>query len=127
MKIAKASSWIPVLIWMSVIFFFSSQPALKTVQIDWQDFIIRKTAHFIEYFILFTLNYRAFLRSSSLSKQQAILLSLCLGVLYAATDEYHQTFVSGREGRLRDVFIDTLGLSASAVVFLRNSSKSKTR
>lgn len=36
-----------------------------------------------------------------------IVLALC--ILFAATDEYHQTFVAGRTGQLLDVIIDSLG------------------
>ena len=118
----KITPWIPVLIWMLVIFAFSSRPTLRAATIDWQDFIIRKMAHFVEYFILFALNYRALLRSTSLSKRQAILLAFGLGLIYAFSDEYHQTLVPGREGRFRDVFIDSLGLLSSGALLLHIST-----
>ncbi|HHH41229.1 MAG TPA: VanZ family protein, partial [Chloroflexi bacterium] len=37
------------------------------------------------------------------------LLSLALALLYAASDEYHQTFVPGRNGQWPDVVVDGIG------------------
>ncbi|PIU03764.1 VanZ family protein [Candidatus Shapirobacteria bacterium CG08_land_8_20_14_0_20_39_18] len=96
----KLIYWLPVIIWVSVIFFLSSNPVASASAIDWQDFLVKKTAHVIEYAILFILLYRA---------TKNVLISLLFVVIYAATDEYHQTFVFGRTGKLRDVLIDAGG------------------
>lgn len=48
-------------------------------------------------------------RARFLSKNSRFLLAFGLAVLYAATDEFHQLFVPGRSGQLRDVGIDGLG------------------
>jgi VanZ family protein len=105
----KIYYWLPTILWMGVIFLFSSRPSLKTSTIDWQDFIIKKIAHFIEYYILASLLYSSLKRTSSLPRFYLLLLTITIAVFYAATDEYHQTFVAGREGRIRDVFIDSTG------------------
>ena len=47
----------------------------------------------------------------------AALAALWVAVLYAATDEFHQTFVPTREGCLRDVFIDSTGAIAAGQSF----------
>jgi len=112
-------AWIPALVWMAVIFGFSHQPALKTSSIDWQDFIIRKTAHVTEYFILTLLFLLPLHQSLGLSRKKALVVAVVLALIYAITDEYHQTFITGREGRFRDVGIDSLGV-LSAVLFSRN-------
>ena len=112
-------TWIPALAWMMVIFAFSQQPALKASTIDWQDFIIRKIAHVTEYFIL-TLFYLWPLRKiQGFSRNRALITAGVLAFLYAVTDEYHQTFITGREGRARDVGIDSLGILLAAF-FSRN-------
>lgn len=67
-------------------------------------FIVRKTAHFSEYALLGFLWY-LFLKNT----RNGMLLSLALTFLYAVSDEFHQLFVAGRSGQLRDVMIDTTG------------------
>lgn len=94
---------------MGIIFIFSSRPSLHTSNIDWQDFIVKKTAHFIEYYALASLLYYSLKKSSSLSRVHVLLLTITITIFYAASDEYHQTFIAGREGRIRDVLIDSGG------------------
>lgn len=101
--------WLPVTAWMLIIFWFSAQPK-HTVIPDFGilDFGIKKTAHVIEYALLATLWLRALKGQSPLRGRQ-IVTAFVLSVLYAASDEYHQTFVAGREGRWEDVAVDALG------------------
>ncbi|MDP3955516.1 MAG: VanZ family protein [bacterium] len=102
--------WLPVLLWALVIFTFSNFPTQKTSEIFWEDFLLKKTAHFIEYAFLFVLIYRA-LRNTrqGISTGQIVFVALAIVILYASSDEFHQTFILGREGTLRDVLIDTSG------------------
>lgn len=119
--------WILVLTWMIVIFLFSSDPAvvsdeksgfvlemLNDLGVDLNssfgelaNFIIRKAAHFTEYFILYLLLFNAL--KDKYSFRKALIMSLTITFLYACSDEVHQIFVPGREGRFRDVLIDTSG------------------
>jgi VanZ family protein len=101
--------WLLTIIWMVVIFGFSQQPSLRASAIDWEDLIIRKTAHFCEYLILSLLFYFSVKSSFRLPGRRLFIAALILVFVYAASDEAHQTFVTGREGRIRDVFIDCLG------------------
>lgn len=66
----------------------------------------------IEYAILFFLFFRAFLslHSSGLSLTKVFGLAIFFSVIFAASDEFHQTFVYSRQGTIRDVVIDTLGI-----------------
>lgn len=100
--------WLPPIVWAGLIFFFSSLPSVKTMEIYWQDFLIKKTGHMIEYGILAVLLYRAF-KNSNLAKSEALFFSLLITVLYAATDEIHQSFTPGREPAVRDVVFDIIG------------------
>jgi len=95
-----ASRWLPVLVWAAVIFAFSSIPSLDSGLGTW-DFVLRKAAHLTEYAILAALLWRA---AGSYG------WALVLGVAYAASDEFHQTFVRGRHGSPVDVAIDTVGM-----------------
>lgn len=100
--------WLPVVLWMGVIFTFSSFPTKKAGGVYWLDFIIKKTAHLIEYGFLTILNYRA-LKAYGVNNKKAAIIAITFSLLYGATDEFHQSFTPGREPRIRDVFIDTIG------------------
>lgn len=73
---------------------------------------IRKAAHITEYFILCFLIYEAL--KIDFSDKLLYILSMLFTFFYAATDEFHQLFVIGRSGQIKDIFIDTIG----AVIFL---------
>ncbi len=62
--------WLPPFIWAVVIFLFSSYPTTRASEIHWKDFIVKKTAHIVEYAILTTLSYRA-LKMSGVEKKKA--------------------------------------------------------
>lgn len=104
--------WLPPLIWMSIIFYFSSFPKVSVTQNAVYAFIIFKALHIIEYAVLYVLLFRAFysLREKKLTLKYQFLLAFLVGVLYALSDEVHQTFIPTREGKLRDALIDTGGI-----------------
>lgn len=70
--------------------------------------LIRKTAHFSIYALLGLLLY-ATCASASVSPGISIASSVFVTLLYAASDEFHQLYVPGRSGSIRDVLLDTLG------------------
>lgn len=124
-----------IIIWMTFIFLMSNQPAetsdsqslgiismLSKLGIDMSgifgdiaNFIVRKCAHFLEYMILGFLIIN--LIKEDLKLKYIILIVIGGVFLYACTDEFHQLFVSGRDGNLRDIFIDTSGGTVSALLF----------
>lgn len=106
----------PVVVWAIVIFLFSNHPSVRASSIQLEDFVIKKTAHMIEYAIFTILVYRAFL-NSNVKPQKALLLSFLVAILYAASDEFHQSFTPGREPTVRDVIFDTIG-SVLAINFI---------
>jgi VanZ family protein len=95
-----------------VIFLFSSYPTKRASEIYWQDFIVKKSAHMVEYFIFTTLLYRAF-KESGVKKINAGIFAITTAIIYAASDEFHQSFTPGREPTVRDVIFDTIGASIS--------------
>jgi VanZ family protein len=95
-----ARLWLPVVAWAALIFAFSSVPDLGTELGVW-DLVLRKLAHAAEFAVLGALLARATERAG---------LALVLGVLYAVSDEIHQSFVPGRLGSPVDVAIDALGV-----------------
>ncbi len=104
--------WLAVVLWMGVIFALSATPSLASPFEPVYDFILRKLAHVTIYAVLTTLLFRAF-RLHMARATYAWLLAMLVAGLYACSDEWHQTFVPGREGSLRDVGIDTLGIAGA--------------
>lgn len=100
--------WLPVVIWAVIIFLLSARPTPRATQIFWQDFIVKKSAHVLEYGIFTTLLYRA-LKEGGMEKKEAGVSSVILAVLYGVSDEFHQSFTPGRESTVRDVIFDTIG------------------
>ena len=100
-------SWLPVFAWAGLIFAFSSVPDLGTGLGGW-DLVLRKLAHATEYAVLGALLVRATARPG---------LAFGLGVLYAISDEVHQSFVPGRLGSPFDVAIDAVGVAAGIVLW----------
>ena len=105
----KIMLWLPVLLWAGVIFFFSSMAINKPAPFSWADFVFKKTAHVTEYAIFYFLIFRAMSNKQQSINKKVFRWSLFLAVLFAFSDEWHQTFVPGREGTLRDVGFDTIG------------------
>lgn len=119
----------PLLAWMAFIFFASTGgfsgsntsriirplllwlfPAISEDQIYQVHFLTRKMAHFMEYALLAILAARAFSTSSRLTlRRRWFLVSLLLVVVYALSDEYHQSFVPSRGASIYDSFIDMAG------------------
>ena len=121
--------WIPVLLWMILIFWMSTKtfseqntasivhpvlrfltPSISQDMIDMIHKVIRKLAHSAEYFVLGLLLFRAFRSDSKeLRISRWVFSSFIVLVLYAACDEFHQTFVHTRTASLNDVEIDMAG------------------
>lgn len=70
--------------------------------------IVRKIAHFTEYFFLFLIVHIV-LSFTKLNDKRKKFISLFACVLFAVTDEFHQLFVSGRTPLITDIIIDSLG------------------
>ena len=79
------------------------------------DFPVRKTAHATEYAILGMLVFGT-VYDEKKDRKHNFLFPWILGTSYAATDEFHQLFVPGRSGQIRDVLIDSSGVLAGLLV-----------
>ncbi|NUQ39643.1 MAG: VanZ family protein [Caldilineales bacterium] len=94
---------VAALLWMALIFWFSSQPDLPQASLAWVDLIFKKLAHAAAYGLLWWLWQRA---------TGVGWLAFALTLLYAISDEWHQTFVPGRSGWWVDVVVDVAGALA---------------
>lgn len=133
-----------LLCWMMAIFIMSAQPAnessrvsggfvQKIIDVIYSDFesfstsrqasiannltfIIRKTAHFLEYFILGALSVIIAFTFEKGSTFVKALGATLFSVIYAVSDEIHQYFVPGRACRFFDISIDSLGCVCAVVL-----------
>ena len=124
-----------LILWLTLIYFFSSQNGTISSNTSGRllvlignffkvndikafvstfSFLIRKTAHFTEYFILFLISLNCFKEYRTSNKIALIALIFC--ILCASFDEFHQLFVDGRSGQVKDVLIDSCGSGFSFIV-----------
>ena len=100
--------FLPPVLWAYLIFSFSSTSTLPGAQIVWWDFITKKMAHMGIYAVLFFLIQRAYNWDRKIKSYK---LSMLLTLLYAISDEYHQSFIPGRTALPTDVGYDMIGAS----------------
>jgi len=103
------SRYAPPLAVMALIFALSATPDLSSGLGTW-DFILRKTAHVG----IFGLLWLTVARASDWRRPS---LAALIAVLYAASDELHQSFVQGRHGTAVDVMIDSVGIGLAALAW----------
>jgi VanZ family protein len=104
-SLRRAWPWIPVVLYLALIFYLSSlaSPLGELTAQIWD-----KGLHFAEYGTLGGLLLFA-LRSSGVAWRRALLLAIVGASLYGASDEFHQAFVPGRSSDVQDWAADTLG------------------
>lgn len=115
---SRSRAFSALIVWMAVIFFFSSMPGANSGSGMTLRFLLeRKGAHVFEYLVLSLLAFNAF--RLAYPKERSgfrVSLAIALSLLYAFSDETHQLFVPGREGKLTDVGIDLIGIVIGMVV-----------
>lgn len=114
--------WLPPVIWGSIIFSFSSLHTISTTDFYLGDFLLKKTAHIMEYGIFATLLHRA-LVNSNVKKEKAMWMAVLIALIYGVTDEFHQSFTPGRTPTLRDILIDTAGATLFVYGIIGNIKK----
>ena len=130
---------VPLVLWLSMIFTMSTdsgsaahtRPLIHSLlqkflpglaaqltlsQLERVDFNIRKTSHVMEYLILALLAYRAIRADHPRFRSRHVLFPLLMGILYAASDEWHQSFIPSRTGVAADVVYDSFGISLGTIL-----------
>lgn len=102
------SRWLPPLFWAAFIFSLSSYSTLPGPNIVWWDFILKKSAHMFVYAVLFFLIQRAI---NLEAKKPKYTFAMSLTLLYAISDELHQSYVFGRTALPSDIGFDMIGAS----------------
>lgn len=80
--------------------------------------IIRKIAHFSIYTLVGFLLMALFSTYENIKRKYQMYISAIIGILYAFSDEIHQSFIPGRGPKVTDVFIDSLGVFFGISVIL---------
>lgn len=97
--------WAPVLLYMAFIFYMSSMPE-PPLPLSVTD----KQAHFSGYSVLGLLIARAAARGLGRRVTWTMaLVAIVITIAYGISDEYHQSFVPGRDSDIHDVYADSLG------------------
>ncbi len=108
--------WLPALVMMGLIFSASSLPGKEMPSFGLWDLLVKKGGHALGYALLGAAYLRGLAAGRRLSWPLAA-LALAGIALYAATDEFHQSFVSGRHPSPVDVLIDAGGATAGIAVW----------
>ncbi len=115
--------WLPSIALMGVIFILSGQPASNLPFFGEYDILVKKLGHATGYALLGIAYY--FALPPRLRAGYRWMLALLMAVLFALSDEFHQSFVEGRTSSLVDVMIDTAGAAVAltfAVIYSSNSN-----
>jgi len=106
----------PVLVYAGLIFFLSSQSQFPEELPSFFGF--DKVVHFVEYYIFGWLLYRWFSSPDWVwGRRGVLLMTLLVGIGYAVGDEWHQSFVPGRDASFFDALFDAAGIAVAAVTY----------
>ncbi len=127
--------WGPAIAWAVVIWLFSTSgfsgfntsrfivpllrwllPRASEETLWFLHFLIRKTAHFVEYFVFSLLLLRGVRGERTGWKLAWSIAAVAMAAAYAALDELHQTFVPGRGGSPLDSLLDTFGAGTAQLL-----------
>lgn len=103
--------------WATIIFFLSSQQTTGIGGTRTQRFVVLKFFHLVEYSLLTILLIRAIAQTiTQIVAKHAWFGACVIALLFAISDEFHQAFVPGREGRIRDIIIDLIGICLGCII-----------
>jgi VanZ family protein len=100
--------WGPAILVMAIIFIASSTSGSAIPDFGIIDFFVKKGGHLSGYALLGAAFFHAISRENPV-RRRWIVIAAVLVVLYAVSDEWHQSFTPGRTPSVRDVLIDTTG------------------
>ena len=99
------------------IFLFSNQPGVESTKLA-SNLFVRKLGHFSEYAILgfFAFSNIFQIEREKIRLETSFFISFLFCFSYAVSDEFHQTFVIGRDGNFMDVLIDSGGVLFGIII-----------
>jgi VanZ family protein len=130
-------AWVPALLWAILISYASTDafsnnhtsvfiipvlhwlfPSASAESLERVQFLIRKSAHFSEYFIFSLFLMRGMRGNDQGWKLRWAVWAVVIAAGYSALDEYHQSFVPSRTASPYDSLLDTTGAAVAQVVLL---------
>ena len=106
----------------SEIFFFSSLSGPPGARFP----IISIAYHFIVFF-LFAFFFLASIKNRGKIKLKYLIITIITSVLYALSDEFHQSFISGRDAGIKDILTDSAGIFSSILIYIFMNKKNKNQ
>ncbi|HYK88087.1 MAG TPA: VanZ family protein [Acidobacteriota bacterium] len=100
--------WGMAILMMAAIFIASGTPGNDLPQLGHWDLFAKKGGHMLGYGLLAIGYLRGLANGKPITWRQCA-LAVIFSILYAATDEFHQSFVAGRNSSIDDVMIDAVG------------------
>ena len=119
--------WIPAAIMMVLIYIASATPGDEVPEFGTIDLIVKKGGHMTGYALLAIACFLAAYGDTK-NKTRCAVIALCISVVYAVSDEYHQSFTPDRSPSVIDVCIDTVGaiIGIGIAAFISRFRKFKT-
>ncbi|MGB2895143.1 MAG: VanZ family protein [Anaerolineales bacterium] len=117
--------WVPSFVIMGAIFFFSSLPASRVPSFGEWDLLIKKAGHASGYALLGLAYF--FALPPRLSSGFRWVLAMVMAILFALSDEFHQSFVQDRNSSIIDVGIDAIGAAIALAIAAFYSSNSNSK
>lgn len=113
--------WGPSIIMMVLIFTASGTSGSDLPEFGIWDLLVKKGGHILGYALLAVSYLHGLAHARSINRRD-LFLAILLAGLYAATDEFHQSFTPGRTPSPIDAGIDTIGavLGAGIWTWLRS-------
>jgi len=119
--------WLPALAVMVVIFVLSSQSGLRVSEDAGIDKPFRVSGHLLAYAVLAGTLLLALSRGGR-PRPRDLAVALTITVLYGASDEFHQSFVADRTGRIDDLVVDIIGaLIGLAIAYVALQARARRR
>lgn len=141
-----ARFWLPPLVWMALIWGFSTDlgsaehtaglftwlvsrlfPSATPAQLAFAHGLLRKLGHVTEYAILAVLWFRALHVSRRLNSAHSAWIALAISVAWSILDELHQAFVPSRTAHALDILLDTTGAALATLLAHALSSRQSRR
>lgn len=141
---SRIRPFVPAILWMGIIFVMSSSlfgsdetgtlvqdviryfyPSATPEDIETINFVVRKAAHFTEYAVLAVLWHRGLAGGSGLDTRDRVVTAFVISAVYAASDEFHQSFVPGRTPAVADVLLDSSGAAFACLLLWLGHKKAR--
>jgi len=101
--------WLPLIVWIVMIFALSSIPGLSSDDIKLPTGF-DKLVHFIEYAVFALLYYRGLSYGGVRVRWSIVLIVIASGIAVAALDEMYQSYIPRRDSSLYDLVMDSAGI-----------------